>query len=200
MESSSPEDVAILARYLNLPLCPKNTALSLELSLFTIFRKSPLVPSPFYSLPYGTLCLRAVMVRLIDKNPFIKITQILLARQALYCTLTLCSFRPHCVLESSPPELPLPFPGMRRTLCKYSFVFIAPICFLNHLCNSNKQILLALLADNITVICLSHFLEKSAVPQNPYWGLQLLWEDAESFDGWNSVLERDHGFSQQLLK
>lgn len=159
-----------MARYLNLPLCPKNTALSLELSLFTIFRKSPLVPSPFYSLHYGTLCLHAVMVRLIDKNPFIKITQILLARQALYCTLTLCSFRLHCVLESFPPELPLPFPGMRRTLCKYSFVFIAPICFLNHLCNSNKQILLALLADSITAICLSHLPREICSATEPILG------------------------------
>lgn len=169
MESSLPEDVAILSRYLNLPLCPKNIALSLELSLFTIFRKSPLVPSPFYSLHYGTLYLPAVMLRLIEKSPFIKITQVLLARQTLYFTLTLCLFRPHCVLESS-PELPLPFPGMRRTLCKYNFIFIAPICFLNHLCNSNKQILLALLADNITVICLSHLPRESCSATEPILG------------------------------
>lgn len=149
---------------------PKNIALSLELSLFTTFRNSLLVPSPFYPLHSETLCLHIVMVRSIDRNPFIKITQILLARQPLCFTLTLCSLRPFCVLETFPPELPLPFPGMRRTLCKYSFVFIAPICFLNHLCNSNKQILLAVLADNITVICLPHLPRESCSATEPILG------------------------------
>uniref|UniRef100_A0A8D0F2J9 N-acetylglucosaminylphosphatidylinositol deacetylase n=1 Tax=Strix occidentalis caurina TaxID=311401 RepID=A0A8D0F2J9_STROC len=38
--TSVPEDVAILSRYVNLPLRPKDVALSLELSLFTILPKS----------------------------------------------------------------------------------------------------------------------------------------------------------------
>lgn len=85
---------------------------------------SQFLPSPLYSLHSEYLCLWDVMWEgWKTKMPCIKINQILLATWLLHFILTLCSFKPLSVLERSSSELPLPFPGMRRTLCKCILYF-----------------------------------------------------------------------------
>ncbi|XP_052659077.1 N-acetylglucosaminyl-phosphatidylinositol de-N-acetylase isoform X2 [Harpia harpyja] len=57
------------------------------------------------------------------------------------------------------------FPRHEKNSLQVYLVFLAPICFLNHLCNSNNC--LALFANNITVICLSHLPRESCSATEP---------------------------------
>ncbi|XP_042647277.1 N-acetylglucosaminyl-phosphatidylinositol de-N-acetylase isoform X2 [Tyto alba] len=65
------------------------------------------------------------------------------------------------IFSRAPPA----FPRHEKNSLQVYLVFLAPICFLNHLCNSNNC--LAFLANNITVICLSHLLRESRSATKP---------------------------------
>lgn len=111
-----------------LPSCPgifwpKDVAFSLELSLVTTLPKSTHSFTTLFFTFWEPLSLCCDVGRLLNKNPLYFSHLHFAGKTATVSILTLCSFRPHCILERSPPELPLPFLGMRRTLCKYNLYF-----------------------------------------------------------------------------